>query len=325
MAPLLLAPDAFKGTLSAVEVADALAAGVQAAGGASDRCPVADGGEGTLEVLREPLGLELCAAAVHDPLGRPVTASFGLGRGAAVVEVAAASGLGLVAEAERDAVAASSAGTGELIAAALGAGAREVLVAAGGSATTDGGAGAIAALRRTGGLGRARLAVLCDVRTPFEAAARVFAAQKGASPDQVDALGRRLGALARRLPHDPRGRPLSGAAGGLAGGLWSAFGAELVPGAPYVLEMVGFGARMRRARAVVTGEGRLDSSSLAGKVVSEVATQARQAGVPCHAVVGCDALSPFDRRILDLEWVTEAGTPGELAKAGERLWRGASI
>jgi glycerate kinase len=320
MAPLLLAPDSFKGTLSAAEVAGALARGVERAGGEVDRCPVGDGGEGTLDALRAPLGLELVEAGVGDPLGRPVRARYGRGGAVAVVEVAAASGLGLVAAADRDAVAASSAGTGELIAAAVRNGAREVLVCAGGSATTDGGAGAIRALRRAGGIGSARLVVLCDVRTPFESAARVFGPQKGAGPDEILRLERRLGALARRLPRDPRGRPLTGAAGGLSGGLWAAFGATLVPGASFVLEAVGFAARMRRARAVVTGEGRLDAQSLAGKVVSEVATQARQSGVPCVAVAGRSELDLFERRILDLDAVYEAGTARKLAAAGEIIW-----
>ncbi|HSO99724.1 MAG TPA: glycerate kinase [Solirubrobacteraceae bacterium] len=321
MAPLLLAPDSFKGTLSAAEVARALARGIERAGGEADRCPVGDGGEGTLDALHKPLGLELAEAEVSDPLGRPVCARYGLGDGIAVVEVAAASGLGLVVSAERDAVAASSAGTGALIAATIRAGAREVLVCAGGSATTDGGAGAIRALRRAGGLGGARLVVLCDVRTPFEDAARVFGPQKGAGPQEVVRLEQRLGALARRLPRDPRGHPLTGAAGGLSGGLWAAFGASLVPGAPFVLEAVGFGGRMRRARAVITGEGCLDAQSLAGKVVSEVATQARQSGVPCLAVAGRSELDPFQRRILDLEAVYEAGTTRALSAAGGRIWR----
>jgi glycerate kinase len=114
---------------------------------------------------------------------------------------------------------------------------------------------------------------------------------------------------------------MTGAAGGLSGGLWGAFGAELVAGAPYVLDAVGFAGRLREGRAVITGEGRLDSSSLAGKVVSEVATQARQTGVPCHAVVGSSTLDAFGRRILDLDTVTEAGTPQELERAGEIAWR----
>jgi glycerate kinase len=224
-----------------------------------------------------------------------------------------------VAEAQRDAVAAATTGTGELIIAAVAAGATTVYLGVGGSATTDGGAGAIKAIRRGGGLRGARLVVLCDVRTPFEDAARVFGPQKGADADAVHRLTGRLNALARRLERDPRGIPMTGAAGGLSGGLWGAFGAELVPGAAYVLDAVGFDARMRAARAVVTGEGRLDQQSLVGKVVSEVATRSRQAGVPCHAVVGTRELDSMGARVLDLDRVIEASTLEEIEAAGRLL------
>jgi glycerate kinase len=194
-----------------------------------------------------------------------------------------------------------------------------VLVGVGGTATTDGGSGAIRAIRAAGGVGPARLTVLCDVQTRFEDAARVFAPQKGADRDQVRRLTRRLHAMARQLPRDPRGVPMTGAAGGLAGGLWGAFGAELRPGAVAVLDALGFERRLRGARAVVAGEGRLDRQSLAGKALSEVSTRARQAGVPCHAIVGSLALDPFERRILDVQVVLEASTREELERAGRKL------
>jgi glycerate kinase len=216
-------------------------------------------------------------------------------------------------------MAASTAGTGELILAAVGAGARTVYLGVGGSATTDGGAGAIRAIERAGGLGEASLVILCDVRTPFEDAARVFAPQKGADASGVRRLTARLHALARRLDRDPRGLTMTGAAGGLSGGLWSAFGAELVPGAAFILDAIGFDARMHAARAVVTGEGKLDRQSLAGKVVSEVATRARQAGVPCHAIAGTRELDSFGARMLDLDSVHEASSLRQLEAAGQRL------
>ena len=316
---VLLAPDSFKGTLSAEEVAEAIGRGLAAHGRRFSVCPVADGGEGTLDVLTGPLGLELERAVVSDPLGQPVEARFGVavgGAGDAVVEVAAASGLSLIPVGGRDPLAASTRGTGELIVAAARSGARTIYVAAGGSATTDGGSGAIRAIERAGGLGGARLVVLCDVRTPFEDAARVFSPQKGAGPEAVRKLTARLHRLARAFPRDPRGIPLTGAAGGLSGGLWAALGAELVEGARFVLDAVGFDARMRASRAVVTGEGKLDFQSLTGKVVSEVATRARQAGVPCHAIVGQLDLDSFNLRILDLQIVLEASTPQELEAAG---------
>jgi glycerate kinase len=233
--------------------------------------------------------------------------------------MAAASGLGLVAEDERDAWAASTYGTGELIAAAVAAGAQVVLVAVGGSATTDGGAGALEAIADAGGMRGARLVVLSDVRVPFERAPSVFGPQKGADPDMVRRLEERLGALAATWPRDPRGVPMTGGAGGLSGGLWAALGAVLEPGAPWVLDALGFDARMRAARAVVTGEGKLDEQTLEGKLVGEIGTRARQAGVPLHAVVGRDALDPFGKRIIDLQRVYEAGDIAALEAAGEAL------
>src|SRR6059058_675558 len=197
--PVLVAPDSFKGTFRATEVAGAIGRGLERAGlMPPDLCPVADGGEGTLDALLTQLGGEYLAAEASDPLGRPVRAGFALleDGGTALVEMAAASGLGLVAEAERDAWAASTRGTGELIAAAAQAGARVILVAVGGSATTDGGAGAVEAIEAAGGLRGAKLVVLSDVRTPFEDAARVFGPQKGADPALVERLTARLHELA---------------------------------------------------------------------------------------------------------------------------------
>jgi glycerate 2-kinase len=331
---LLIAPDSFKGTFSARQVAEAIAAGAREAGGEVDICPVADGGEGTLEALAAPLEAELRTAGVHDPLRRPIEASFGFAgvtarssagsttRGrpqVAIIDMAAASGLGRVAVADRDPIAADTFGTGELILEAVRAGANTVYLGVGGSATTDGGAGAIEAIERGGGLDRTRLVVLCDVRTPFEDAARVFAPQKGADAAAVRRLTKRLHTLARRYRRDPRGVPMTGAAGGLSGGLWAQFGAELVPGAAFVLDAIEFDRRMRAARAVVTGEGKLDEQSLAGKAVAEVATRARQAGVPCFAVAGRRELDAFGTRILDLQAVLEAGTLPTLRRAGRRL------
>jgi glycerate 2-kinase len=316
---VLIAPDSFKGTLTAVEVACAAGRGLEAGGFPVDLCPVADGGEGTLQALIAALDGEMRSASVTDPLGRKVEAAFGIGDSVAILETAAASGLGLVSPAERDAVAASTGGTGKLILAAVAAGAETVYLGVGGSATTDGGAGAIRTIRRGGGLRGARLIVLCDVRTPFEDAARVFGPQKGAGPDEVRRLTARLHSLARRLPRDPRGVPMTGAAGGLAGGLWGALGAELVPGASFVLDALDFDMRMRSARAVLTGEGKLDQQSLAGKLVSEIATRARQAGVPCYAIVGKRELDSFGARILDLQAVVEAGTLAEIEDAARRL------
>ncbi len=314
--PALVAPDSFKGTLSAAEVASAVAAGLRAGGCEAVELPVADGGEGTMDVLVDAMGGERRETTVSDPLGRPATAAFALladGQ-TAVVESAQASGLGLVPQAERDAFAASTRGTGELIAAATEAGAAIVLVTVGGSATTDGGSGALEALDEAGA--RPRLEVLCDVRTQWQDAARVYGPQKGADPAAVRELEKRLAKLARAAPKDPRGVPMTGAAGGLAGGLWAHRGARLVAGAPRVLDAIGFDQQMRGAAFVVCGEGRLDRQTLQGKAAGEVATRCRQAGVACHALVGSTALEPFEERILDLATVTTAGTLEELSAAG---------
>jgi glycerate kinase len=316
---VLVAPDAFKTTFSAIEVAAAIGHGLKAAGTTVELCPIADGGEGTLEVLAPALEAEVHKVAVNGPLGRRVEARFGLAAHTAIVEAAEAAGLDLVGAEERDPLGASTYGVGELISAAVSAGATTVLLGVGGSATTDGGSGAIRSIRAAGGLHGARLSVLCDVRTPFEDAARVYGPQKGAEADEVRRLTARLHALARRLERDPRGVPMTGAAGGLAGGLWGAFGADLHRGAAFVLDELGFDHRMRAARAVVTGEGRLDRQSLAGKALAEVATRARQAGVPCHAIVGSRALDRFETRILDLQAVLEASALEELEAAGRTL------
>src|SRR3954468_1286479 len=218
--PVLVAPDSFKGTFGAPAVAGAIGRGLERAGlMPPDLCPVADGGEGTLDALLPQLGGELIAVEVQDPLGREIRAGLGLVEdgGTAIVEMAAASGLGLVAEDERDAWAASTYGTGQLIAAAAEAGAQVILVAVGGSATTDGGAGAVEAIADGGGLRGAQLVVLCDVRTVFEDAAKVFGPQKGADPDMVARLRERLERLASTFPRDPRGVPMTGCAGGLSG------------------------------------------------------------------------------------------------------------
>ena len=323
---VLVAPDKFKGTFRAEEVAAAVGRGLERAGfEPPDLCPVADGGDGTLAVLVAALGGTTSGSTVSDPLGRPVAAGFALieDGGTAIVEVAEASGLARVTERERDPVEASSYGTGELVAAAVEAGAQVVLVAAGGSATTDAGFGAIEAIRAHGGLRGARIVVLCDVRTPFEQAAARFGPQKGADEAAVALLSRRLEERAAELPRDPRGLPMTGAAGGLAGGLWAAFGARLEPGAPFVLDALGFDERMRAARFVITGEGQLDATTLEGKAAGEVAVRCRQAGVPCHAVCGRNALSLFDQRILDLQHVVEAPTTADLEQAGEALARSA--
>jgi glycerate kinase len=317
----LVAPDSFKGTIEAPAVARAIADGLAEAGVEADLCPVADGGEGTAAALRAALGGEERRAPAHDPLGRPLEASFTLladGR-TAVVDTAAASGLPLVATDERDAEAASTRGTGELIGAALDSGAARVILAAGGSATTDGGLGAIEALRERGGIGDAALEVLCDVRTPFEDAARVFAPQKGADEAAVERLGERLQRLATELPRDPRGVPMTGCAGGLSGGLWAAFDAKLRPGAPYVFELLDLEARLVAADGAITGEGRIDSQSLEGKVVGRIAELCLRVGRDLFVLVGRDELDHAAIGQLPIRSISEAGSLEALRAAAAAI------
>jgi glycerate kinase len=334
----LVCPDSFKGTFSAVEVAAALGGGIEEAGGVVDLCPAADGGEGTAATVRAAIGGEVRTAAAHDPLGRSIEGSFVLVEdgATAVIDTAAASGLPLVAPAERDPEATSTYGTGELIATAVEAGARRVLLAAGGSATTDGGVGAIEALRdflaqrndisltapTSGSWGRGGdvvLMVLCDVTTRFEDVARVFGPQKGADAAAVERLTQRLRRIATELPRDPRGMPMTGCAGGLSGGLWAAFGAELRPGAEFVLDLLGITERLAAADVVITGEGRIDSQSLEGKIVGQIAARCSAAGQALHVVVGQDGLDHAAAEAAGIASITEAGTLAALRDAGRRL------
>jgi glycerate kinase len=313
--PVLVAPDKFKGTFTAAEVAAAIAAGLRDGGRDADELPIADGGDGTAEAL----GARLVSAPALDALGREIEAEFGLlpDGETAVVEAAAASGLARLGPGERDPWAATSIGTGQLIAAAIEAGARHVLVGCGGTASVDAGSGLLE------GLGAVpegiRFTAICDVRTPWEEAAAVFGPQKGADPSTVSRLRRRLATRARSMRRDPRGVPMTGCGGGISGALWSELAAELVSGTSYVLDSIGFDKRMRGAAFVVTGEGKLDQSTLAGKAVAEVATRCRQAGVWCHAVVGRNELDLFGTRVLDLASVHEAGDLEELRAAGRAL------
>ena len=322
MAPrALVAPDSFKGTFDAPTVARGLSDGLREAGWETDVCPVADGGEGTLALLVDALGGELVEVAAGDPFGRRVGCAFGLVEdgATAIVEMAQASGLARVAPEERDAWRASTAGTGELILAAAGTGARTILVAVGGSATTDGGAGAVAAIRAGGGIGDARLRVLCDVESAFEDAPRIFGPQKGADPALVVRLEERLAAFAATLPRDPRGVRFGGCAGGLSGGLWAAFGAELCAGAHAVLDALGVDARMRAAQLVVAGEGCLDEQSFGGKIVGELVRRAGAAGVAVHAVVGTSRLSDDAAARAGLARVWTASTLEQISAAGQAL------
>lgn len=297
--PVLIAPDKFRGTLSAPEVVAAARSGAESVGWRTVGMPLADGGEGLLEAF----GGANRQATVTGPGGDRVRAAWRLDEdGTAVVESALASGLTVAGGVERnDPVAATSRGTGELIVQAVTAGARRVVVGLGGSATTDGGLGAVAAVlegldgHTPGDMGVALVAA-CDVQTVFTEAARVFGPQKGATPEQVVELSERLQArqadyLARFAGSleaagvDLAMLPGGGAAGGLGGGL-VVLGATLRPGFDLVAEHVGLERAVQDAAVLVTGEGALDAESFNGKVVGGVAEVARRHGVPVLVVAG---------------------------------------
>jgi glycerate kinase len=280
---LLAAPDKLRGTLTAREAAAAIASGAARAGWSAGELPLADGGEGTLEAL----GGGNRTSRVTGPLGMPVDAAWRLEDGVAVIEAAGACGLSLAGGRERnEPLRATTRGVGELVAAALEAGAERIVVAVGGVATTDGGLGALDVLRPLAPLA---LEVACDVEARFVDAVETYAPQKGASPQQTLVLRTRLEELAARyrdeLGVDVAELPGSGAAGGLAGGL-AALGASLVPGFELVAERVRLDRRLAESDLVVTGEGLLDATSFTGKVVGGVLARAARAGVPALVVAG---------------------------------------
>lgn len=293
--PLLLAaPDKFRGTLSAGEAAQAIAEGAARAGWDCELAPVSDGGEGFLDVFADWGAPQW--TRVEGPLGGVVEAAWLLGTDpltglpVAVLESARAIGLSLAGGPKgNDPVRATTAGLGQLVVAALRAGARQVLVGMGGSATTDGGLGAVDALAPSGRGLRAEVLVACDVTTKFLHAAEVFAPQKGATPTQVVLLGRRLERVAQLFEHrfgvDVRPLDGGGAAGGLAGGL-AAIGARLVPGFDVVAERLSLSDRIAGVDMVVTGEGYIDEQSFAGKAVGGVARLCSSARVPLLVVAG---------------------------------------
>ena len=322
MPRFLFACDSFKGTLSSARTAELLAEAAERhfPGCGWAAVPMADGGEGTVDAVVAATGGEKVTARLDGPLGDPVQAAYGmLPDGGAVIEMAAASGLPLVAGRE-DVLAASTLGTGQLVAHALDRGARGVALAIGGSATNDGGSGFLVALGArlldargeevvpcAADLGRvaavdlsgldrrlasAGLTVMCGVDNPLlgeQGATRVFGPQKGATPEVVERVEEGMAVYARALSkacgRDVASVPGAGAAGGL-GAACLAVGATLRPGIDTVLDLVGFEGLLNGTDLVVTGEGRLDAQTAHGKVVSGVTAASRRAGVPCVAVAG---------------------------------------
>lgn len=283
---LVTAPDKFRGTATARQIAAAVRRAAEACGWTCDEAPVSDGGEGLLEAL----GGTNRMARVRGPLGEVVLAEWRQQGDTAVIEMARAAGLELAGGPEwNDPLRASTAGVGELIKAAVQQGAKRVIIGAGGSATTDGGQGCLEALEPLSRYTGVELLVACDVDLTFVEAAEVFGPQKGASARQVELLTRRLVRLAQVYEEtygvDVRDLPGSGAAGGLAGGL-AAIGAELVRGIDLVAETIELSERLEGADLCITGEGFLDEQSFAGKAVGGVVDLARDASVPVLVIAG---------------------------------------
>ncbi len=322
---IVIAPDSFKDSLSAQGVADAIALGLGQVWPDAQlvKCPMADGGEGTVESVLAACDGQLRRTNVRGPLGTTVEAAWGwLPQSlTAIIEMAEASGLQLVPPAQRDACISSTFGTGELIRAALDAGAQRVILAIGGSATNDGGSGAMQALGvkwldaqgeplAPGGLALAQLAridlsdidprlarvrfdIAADVNNPLcgpHGASAIFGPQKGATPEQVEQLDRALGHFAELcaqvLNKDVRDEPGSGAAGGLGFGAKAFLGAQFKAGVEVVAELVGLAEAVKDADLVITGEGRFDAQTLRGKTPFGVARIARQHGVPVIVIAG---------------------------------------
>ena len=363
---VLFAPDSFKGSLTSVQVATALAAGWSRArpDDTTWLCPLADGGEGTLEAIAAAGGWTWRSADVHDPLGRPVTARWLISADGkrAVVEMAEASGLSRLAPGERDAIRASSIGTGEAIRAALDSGVVSIVLGIGGSATTDGGAGLLEGLGAAADRDDARadlsnldprladvdISVACDVANPLlgpMGAAAVYGPQKGATAKDGVELDRRLArfadALERAAGVQVRDVPGAGAAGGVGFALLAirdkCGSFALRPGVELLMSATGFDERLVHADLVLTGEGRIDAQTAFGKTALGVATRAAAAGVPCIAVgggvdvAGIDALAaigaiatPVSERPESVEAAMASGT-APLERCGERLARLVSI
>ncbi|MBI6816222.1 glycerate kinase [Pseudomonas syringae] len=322
---IVIAPDSFKDSLSAQAVADAIASGVAEVWPHAEliKCPMADGGEGTIEALLAACNGELMSASVSGPLGAPVTAHWGwlAESGTAIIEMAMASGLQLLTLAQRDACVTSTEGTGQLISAALDAGARRVILAIGGSATNDGGSGMLTALGArfldaddqplaSGGLALAELAridlsgfdprlsdvcveIAADVDNPLcgpNGASSIFGPQKGASPEQVMALDAALGRFADQtaqvLGEDLRNSPSSGAAGGMGFAAKAYLKASFRAGVEVVADLTGLEQALIGADLVITGEGRFDAQTLRGKTPLGVARVAQRRQVPVIVLAG---------------------------------------
>jgi glycerate kinase len=300
---VLAAPDKFRGSANASDVADAMVAAARALGHTAESLPLADGGEGTLEAL----GGATETSVVAGPDGRPCRARWRLVDGVAVIEMARVSGLALLPAGTNDPMTATTSGTGQLIREAFDRGAHQVVLTLGGSATTDGGLGAVQEVSSIPA--GAELLVVCDVDTAFRDAARDFGPQKGASQVQIAALTERLDAAAAnyldKFGIDVSILPGAGAAGGLAGGML-ALGGTLLRGFEYVADALSLDTALDRADFVLTGEGMMDRLSFEGKVIGGVTARARAQNVELGAIVG-DVDPGFSAPIPTHTLVAEVG------------------
>ena len=314
---IVIAPDSFKECLTADEVASAIASGISAAcpGAEVVRLPLSDGGEGMTAILAGRFGGEVVSEEVTGPLGETVMASYGRIGGTAIMDVASACGLQLVPPEKRNPLIATSRGVGELIAAAVRGGCNELIIGLGGSATCDGGEGMMTVPGLRDLASGAKIKAFCDVDNPFlgpDGAARVFAPQKGADPQMVEELERRMEECAGRMLAetgvDVSRMPRTGAAGGLGGALHAYLGAELLSGIDGVLDMVGFDSEIADADFIITGEGSSDLQTLSGKVPMGVFR--RSGGIPVYLISG---------RIRDRSDLKAAGFAGLIQASSDDL------
>ena len=322
---IAVAPDSFKGSMTALAAAEAVECGLRRvlANLLVRKIPMADGGDGTVQAIIDATGGRFVRAAVHDPLGRAMSARYGLAAGGrtAVIEMAAASGLVLLRPSERNPLKTTTRGTGDLVRAALRRDAKKVLVGIGGSATNDGGMGMAHALgirfldargrelpegggalgrlaridasRRLAAIGRARIEVACDVDNPLtgpRGATRIYARQKGATAAMIRTLEANMKHFAqivhRDLGIDVSGMPGAGAAGGLGAGLMAFLGAALRPGVDMVSDAIGLRRKLAGCDLVITGEGRTDGQTVFGKAPMGVLREARELGIPVVLIAG---------------------------------------
>jgi glycerate kinase len=356
---IAVAPNAFRESMSSVEAANAIVEGLQRSDLDCElvSMPLADGGNGTLEVWQQATGADLITIETIDPLARPIKAEFGLNGDVALVEMARASGIELLASDERNPLRTTTYGTGDLINAAIEHGATEILVGLGGSATVDGGAGCLQALGARlmdkwdhpipygGGflneldhiepeilqetLDGVSIRLLVDVDNPLlgdNGAAPVFGPQKGANADMVNTLAKNLGHLAGVVKRDTgvdiRDVPGAGAAGGIAGGLYGVAGAEIVSGVETLISSLGYDDILEAGDIdlLITGEGKLDSQTKGGKAPLGIANEARQYGIPVIVVAGSITATPDE--LKDWGFVTGFSLLPKIADLDEALDKG---